>query len=93
MTFANTTQDKNFALSLLSAITVFAVPLVREHTMVVSAKYYKGTEEIGSFHDIAKYDFSYGWGINEINNLHVQHARNLSRAVIENMNNSITNQP
>lgn len=93
VTYANRTQDKNFALSLLSAITVFAVPLVREHTMTVNAKYYKGTEEIGSFQDIARYDFSYGWGVSDIDNLHVHHARNLTRAVIENMDSAIESAP
>ncbi len=79
---SNTTKQKNIAASLLSALTVFAIPEVRVHTMSVSADIFKGPNKIGKVELTKDYEFSYGWGVDKAYNIHTEMAKLMARAII-----------
>lgn len=85
----NTTQEKNFAASLLSAITVMAIPIVREHTITIDADFYFKTEKIGQYSEKVEYDYSYSWGVNEQSNLHTMYVESLLIGMLNEFKKSI----
>lgn len=85
----NTTEYKNFAAAMLSAVTVMAVPLVKEHTLMIDAEYYYKTKKIGQYSEKLEYDYSYSWNVDKHQNLHTMYLQSLLENMLNDLKNTI----